>query len=98
MRQYTTPTQNFLVRGIDLTGCEVHVTYSQLGYERDIIVQPEATEDGTMLNFTLSQEDTAAFKPGAVSIQINWKYPDGVRVATNKITDQVTPNLLNRVI
>lgn len=98
MIQYTTPTDELIVKGADLTGCEVWVSYQQGRRELDI----EATDvsyDGhdTTITVELTQQQTASFKQGAVEIQVNWISPQDKRNATTIAKQEVLGNLLERV-
>ena len=99
MIQYTTPTNTHIVKGIDLTGCDVWVSYEQGKVEVDIKAS-DISFDGedTTLSVTLTQEQTASFRVGKVTHQVNWVYPDGSRDATNQKIITVEPNLLNKVV
>lgn len=98
MRQFTTPTHEIVVEGIDLTGCDVHVTYTQGKYVRDVTVEPEFDGTDTHLYVPWGQAESGQFKVGAASVQVNWIYEDGNRNATNDFTFKITKNLLARVI
>lgn len=99
MIQYTTPTNRHIVKGIDLTGCDVWVSYEQGKVELDIKAS-DVSFDGedTTLSVTLTQEQTSSFKVGKVSFQVNWVYPDGSRDATGQKITLMEPNLLNKVV
>lgn len=99
MIQYTTPTNRHIVKGIDLTGCDVWVSYEQGKVELDIKAT-DVTFDGedTTLSVTLTQEQTSSFKVGNIKYQVNWLYPDGRRDATTQKATTMEPNLLNRVV
>lgn len=99
MIQYTTPTNRHIVKGIDLTGCDVWVSYEQGKRELDIKAA-DVTFDGedTIVTVKFTQEQTSAFKVGDVKFQVNWVYPDGTRDATSQKTTKMEPNLLNKVV
>ncbi len=99
MIQWTTPTNKHILKGIDLTGCDVWVSYEQGKVELDIKAT-DVTFDGTDTTLTVrfTQEQTASFKVGNVKFQVNWVYPDGTRDATNQKVTQIEPNLLNKVV
>lgn len=84
MRRGTTPTNTFSVN-LDLTGATVFVSYEQ---DRCVVLEKtgedlEISADKVVLE--LSQEDTLAFRPGDVCIQIRAVMPDGTAVASNII-------------
>lgn len=98
MRRYTTPTHELLVEGVDLTGCDVYATYRQGRRTRTIRVEPEQTEEGTVLHVPFEQIETAEFRVGPVDVQVNWVHPDGQRDATEIASVMATQNLLDEVV
>lgn len=99
MIQYTTPTDVCVVHGIDLTGCDVWVSYQQRKAELDVKAS-SVTYDGedSTVSVELTQEQTAKFKAGTVEMQVNWVTPQGKRDATTKKSQEVLVNLLERVV
>lgn len=101
MIQYTTPLQRVLIPGKDLTSWDVYVTYSNRWRKATVTVNPldmEVTEEGTILTYRLTQEQTALFdKDEEVEIQVNW-YKDGIRGATKRKNIYSEENLLKVVI
>lgn len=98
MIRYTTPTYLFSIAGVDLTGMEVFVTFSQNG--RTLTVEDpiiEVDESGTVISCELTQEQSAAFHQGDVRVQINWVDPVGKRDATIVKTIPVLSQLLQEV-
>lgn len=99
MRRFTTPTHELVVRGIDLTGMDVYVTYEQ-GC-RKVTMQPEevaydADSGNTTVTVSLSQLQTAQFKPGKrAQVQVNFIDVDGKRNATTVREVNITQNLLD---
>lgn len=98
MRRYTTPTNKLVVKGKDLTGTDVYVTYSQGNGAGRIVRSIEAetvTFDGedTEVTVSLSQLETARFSVGSCSVQVNW-IVDGKRNATTIAQVPVEANLL----
>ena len=81
----TTPTNVFRVN-VDLTDATVFVTYSQ----RDKIIIEKTGSDlevtSTQISSKLTQEDTLAFRPGSVKIQIRYVKSDGTADASNIIS------------
>ena len=105
MRRYTTPEDTFVIHGVDLTGCDVVVSYRQLiGHSTNAhqldIDDPEVSFDGTDTTLTvrLTQEQTGGFQAGQCMVQVNWIDPDGVREATEIATARVPDNLLRAVM
>lgn len=96
MIRYTTPTHQHKVKGIDLTGCEVWVSYEQGFVNVDARGSAEFDGEDSTVTVTMSQKQTGRFKEGIVSVQINWLYPNGKRDATGKKELQMLDNLLER--
>lgn len=98
MRRWTTPTHTIRVKGIDLTGADVWVTYTQ-GAKTLEVANPQAAYDGedTSLEVELTQAQTAGFSTYApVEVQVNWVTRDGKRDATAIKTVAVERNNLDR--
>ena len=87
MRRGSTPTNTFKV-DLDLTEAVIYVSYEQDGrvvLEKtgdDLVVTP------TEISCFLTQEDTLAFRPGEVSIQLRYVLPSGLADASNIIRAQ----------
>ena len=105
MINYTTPTIDLTVKGIDLTPYDVYVTLEQVGKKltksgTDLEIETETVGQvtNTNISFELTQTESAMFshKIGC-DIQINY-IKDGVRKATETKTIDVMKNLLNEVI
>ena len=99
MIQYTTPTDELVVKGIDLTGYEVWASYRQRSKRLDVQAT-DVTYDGkdTTILISLTQEQTGAFASGKVSVQVNWLTQEGARDATTIKEISVGENLLDRVM
>lgn len=99
MIQYTTPTDELVVKGVDLTGYEVWASYRQRSRRLDVQAQ-SVTYDGedTTIAIPLTQEQTGAFASGKVAVQVNWLTPEGARDATTIKEISVGSNLLDRVM
>lgn len=96
--RYTTPTLELRIEGIDLTECELLVTFSQ-GTQRLDVTPSNVTYDGsTHILVDLSQEQTAMFFDGPVNAQVNWIDVAGNRDATKIASLEWHGNLLNRVV
>lgn len=99
MIQYTTPTHSYVVEGIDLSGCDMWVSYQQGDAKLDVKATT-VSYDGidTTATVNLSQEQTGAFEPGTVKVQLNWVYPNGKRDAVSVKSIDVGRNLIPRVM
>ena len=99
MIRFTTPTHEHKVKGIDLTGCDVYVSYEQ-GLASVDILADDVVFDGndTLVTVSLTQLQTSKFRVGKADVQINWVYFDGVRNGTTVKQVEITPNLLKRVV
>ena len=99
MIRFTTPTHAHRVKGIDLTGCDVWVSYEQ-GLA-NVNVKAAAVEyDGqdTVVTVPLTQLQTARFKDGRAMVQINWIHPDGKRNAVRPKEMKIVGNLLKKAV
>ena len=105
IRRYTSPTQELIVEGVDLTSSDVYVTYKQGNYTlqmsgNDITVEAvthDQTTD-TKISVYMSQTQTAGFKSDpSIEVQVNW-LTDGQRNATTIAKVSVARNLLEEVI
>lgn len=105
IRRYTTPTQELLVEGVDLTSAEVFVSYRQKNtsfvfsgnqIQVEAITEDERTD--TLISVYMTQEQTASFKYNEdVEIQVNW-LEGHRRNATVIARCKVSDNLLEEVI
>lgn len=92
MRRGTTPTHIFNV-DIDLTDAAViYITYRQKGKNLLEITGDDLTVDPEKITAKLTQEQTLAFEPGTVDIQIRARFEDGSAIASNVI--QTTANTI----
>lgn len=99
MRRYTTPTHRLRVKGVDLTGYDVLVTYRQ----RETIVtvkNPAMEYDGTdtVLSVPMTQLQTGGFMNGSAQVQVNVIDYNGYRAATNIKEFALRNNLLDKVV
>ena len=105
IRRYTSPTQELIVEGIDLTNAEIYVSYRQkcvsLVFSGDDLQVEAVTEDertDTKISVHMSQEMTAKFRADEdVEVQVNWIL-DGQRNATIIAKFGIQRNLLEAVI
>lgn len=104
--RYTTPVHKVILRGADLTGYEVHVTYRQEpGHNQSPIVIDKTgldvalVDEDTVITCPLTQEETGSLMRGRVAVQVNWIDGTGFRDAVRrpKIL-QVIDNELEGVI
>lgn len=79
MIRYTTPTKTIRVKGLDITGYDVVVSFRQaIGMSENAhrvdVIGPETSFDGTdtLVTVTLTQAQTGGFASGAVSYQVNY--------------------------
>lgn len=99
MIQWTSPTDELRVRGVDLTGCDVWVSYQQRKVELDVKATTVAFDGSdTTVTVELAQAQTAMFKPGTVQVQVNWVTLEGRRDATLAKEDEVHVNLLEHEV
>lgn len=105
MIRYTTPTITLTVENAVLTG-DIYVTLEQGSLEltktgTDLTVTTNTHDQvtDTIISFSLTQEESAAFKFNAsCSVQVNWITSAGVRSATEIKSIGVMRNLLDEVI
>lgn len=99
MIRFTTPTHEHKVKGIDLTGCDVYVSYEQ-GLTSVDIKASDVSYDGedTTVTVPLTQLQTAKFRVGKVTVQINWVYSDGKRNAVGTKEMEISRNLMQKVV
>lgn len=99
MIRYTTPTHEHKVKGIDLTGCDVYVSYQQGLTSVDVKAQSVSYDgEDTTITVPLTQLQTAKFKVGKAEVQINWIYQNGKRDAVNAKEMEITKNIMQRVV
>jgi len=100
MRRYTTPTVTLTVKGVDLTGMDVLVTFTQACRELTVDNPSMTLTTGgdTVIEVPLSQVQTGGFVDGSIEVQVNWLDAVGHRDATTVGTIEVERNLLARVV
>ena len=105
MINFTTPTIDLTVEGLDLSSYDVYVTLEQVGKKltksgNDLNIETETVgqKTNTNISFDLTQTESAMFnyKLG-VDVQVNY-IKGGVRKATDIEHIAVMKNLLNEVI
>jgi hypothetical protein len=104
MRQYTTPTLDLFVKGVDLRGYDVTVTIRQKGTVVNVeeptieFIGENTTLPGSMVTVELTQSQTGAFSVGTAEIQVNWIDLLGKRNATKIKTVAIHENLIAQVM
>ena len=94
----TTPQSALMCKGIDLTGWSVFVTFEQGTHELTVTdVEVEVVEWGSIVRFTLTQEDTLGFKEGTGKVQVR-AVKDGKAIASRKNFIDIGGVLLDGVI
>lgn len=97
----TTPDYVLLIPDRDLTTKTVYVTFMQ-GWHQitkctgDIGISYDG--NNSLIEVSLSQEETLSFKVGAVSVQVKFIGEDGYVEGTEKKNIAMSPTLLERVI
>lgn len=99
MRRWTTPTQKFILHGVELTNCDVYLTIQQ-NKSVETFKNPLITvENGdTILEFDFTQLDTSKFNVGGANVQVNWVTPSNKRWATDIAKIRITKNLLQQEV
>jgi hypothetical protein len=100
MYQGTTPAITFEIKGYDLTGATVFVSFK---HGNDLLTKSNVSVSyaGNISTVVceLTQEETLAMKKGAVIVQIRFIYPDGQALATTKkaieIEDVIYPAVIS---
>lgn len=106
MINYTTPTIQLTVEGVDITSDDIYVTLEQGSTEltkkgNDLTTQTvtHGQVTDTEITFMLTQTESASFDfSRSVSLQVNWITSGGVRSATDIKTIPVMRNLLDEVL
>lgn len=106
MITYTTPTETFTIRGINLTSMRVSVTFKQLPMVHKTtpimltVTNPTVTyaNGASIVTVKLTQAQTASFVEGKAKVMVNWIGSDGTRNATNPKEIDVTANFLQEVL
>ena len=84
----------------DLDSSVIDTLSNQQYKTESITVTPvakNATGNDTVISCSLTQEQTAKFKPGRVRVQVNWKTSGGIRKATDIVFIPSFDNLLAEV-
>ena len=99
MISWTSITHEHVIKGIDLTGCDVYASYKQ-GTTTVTAKADSVVYDGTdtKVTVTLKQRLTGLFSAGEILVQVNWIDSSGARNAVRMKPIEVDGNLLPRVI
>ena len=99
MRRWTTPTQRFLIHGVELTNCHVYLTISQ-GKNLVTFTDPviSVVDGDSLVEFDVTQQVTSQFNVGSADAQINWVTPSNKRMATDIYKIAITKNLLQEEV
>lgn len=101
IRKWTTPTQTFVIEGVDLTSADVYVTMAQGDVTTtfsgdDITVTYDG--DNTTVALPLTQAITGGFSTDStIAVQVNWM-SEGQRNATTIEYIKVQKNLYDETI
>lgn len=100
MRRYTTPFQELYV-DVDLTDCDVYVTYADLQGNTMLTLTNatvETMETGSKVVVRLTQEQSVLFQTNQeYQVQVNWMNGND-RFATCIARFRVTDNLLKEIL
>lgn len=103
MYQGTTPSIIYNVKNYDLTGAKLYISFKK--GNSDILTKSSgytiAYDDETKISTvicSLTQEETLAFKSGAITTQIRFIFSDGQAYATNKADIEVKDIIYREVI
>lgn len=98
----TTPPITLYVEGYDLTGKTVEIYLKCIG--KDLIektgddLEIAYENEESVIQFSLSQEETLAMRTGFVTIQVRWIDADGLALATEMATRPVGDILKPEII
>ena len=106
MYQYTTPSIELLVKGVDISEHHIYATVEQKNATvtksgNDLNVEVIPTDDGsdTKVSFELTQAESATFNFNSwAEVQVNWITAAGKRKATEIKKIPVMKNLLDEVV
>lgn len=96
MRRGTTPTRSLIIKGYDLTGCTVHVYFTQ--DENSIVkTDPDVTyaDGASVVSCDLTQEETLSLDANKnVLVQVRWIDKTG-KVEETVIVSERVGDVLN---
>lgn len=96
--QGTTPTMVFRFHEVNPSLAEkIVLTFTQ-DKSKWIFTESDVTTDETTVTILLTQQQTLAFKPGAIEAMLNFLFPDGSRFATNPKDFKVKKNEYDEVM
>lgn len=99
MIEWTNITHEHVIKGVDLTGCDVYASYKQGMAAVTVKADSVTYSNGdTTVTVSLSQRQTGLFSPGKVMVQVNWVDRYDVRNAVKMKPIEVDGNLLGRAV
>lgn len=101
MKQGTTPTILLTVKNRDLSDKSVYVSFRFNGKQitkTNSDMNITYTEPDTILAVMLSQQETLAFLPGTISVDVRWVDENGNAEGTNIAMLTVSEAILKKVI
>ena len=100
MREYTTPTQTLRVKGVDLTGMRVYVSYHKPNGDDVTFSDPRVDYDGddSVISVKFTQAKAALLGVGKVAVQVNAVDRSGNRIATAEGSFRIGRNLMKGVV
>lgn len=96
----TTPTVVIEIEGesVDLSGVTEFLATIEQSSIVAVIEAQRVEVEGNYLSVSLRQEDTLRFREGEATMQVNWKYPDGLRGAIEQMDIEFLPNSYRKVM
>lgn len=106
MYQYTTPSIELLVKGVDISAHHIYATVEQKdisvtksGNDLNVEVVPTADGSDTKISFELTQIESGKFNFNSwAEVQVNWITSASKRKATDVKKIPVMKNLLDEVV
>lgn len=97
MKQYTTPTIQWIFKHINLSLVEAMrvIIKDEQGHTVDI---DDPDIDGNMVEVKLTQEQTASLNKGKVRLQLHWRMYDGTADASDEETVDLEELLKGAII
>jgi len=101
MKQGTTPTILLTIENQDLSDKRIYVTFrhgAKLITKTNDSMRVTYNDPDTVLAVLLTQQETLAFFPGQILVDVRWIDSDGTALGTEIATINVTEALLKQVI
>jgi hypothetical protein len=107
MITYTTPSLTLEVKGVDISSCNIYVSFKQSGIKKivkkgsdlNVRTETEDTNTNTFISFILTQEETGKLSYNSdVFVMVNWIDQNGIRRATDEQRINVDRNQIEEVI